>query len=391
MKDGNSSPPWIPIVVGVLGLLAVGISLRHCGTSAAPDSVAGSQLAAKPAASKSEGGGWIAQPRVGGTVSERNRLGSGDGRMASGGSTGTLGGGAEPEHAAPARDLADDTRSAGANDFRDTDTMDVGGDAIAAQPVAPPVDAPGGLGGTSGGAPPGRGPGQAPAAKSSADTAAAPLVVAEPKDAAKTAAEDDTGPVLSMPLDKTTEPDKGDTAPIIVNGVTFDQNGARFSANSQIVVPDAGNANPAAGTITFWILPDWAGDTETDASLVHIGTATFENHATIFKNGRYLRFLFADNTGYESGVGQDVADWKPGDRHMITATWGDGVTALYIDGGSVGEKDYNGELQIGPGTPLQLGSNQAGHGANSNISNFQLYPRALGAEEVATLSAQPPR
>jgi len=220
---------------------------------------------------------------------------------------------------------------------------------------------------------------------------AAPAVAAP--DASNTPADangEQNEPVLSIPFERSAEPEKGDTAPIVADGVTFDSEGARFSVDSQFVVPNAGNVQGAAGTITFWLQPEWAGDVESDASLVQLRTSTFENRLQIFKNGRYLRFLFCDNTGIESGVGTDVSGWKPGERHMITATWGDGVTVLYIDGRSYGARDYDGELEVGPETPLYIGSDHpgGGPGARSAISNFQIYSRALSADEIANLYSQ---
>jgi hypothetical protein len=146
---------------------------------------------------------------------------------------------------------------------------------------------------------------------------------------------------------------------------------------------NSSNASSAAGTITFWILPPWAGDTVSDVILVHLGGGDFENHATFFKNGRYLRFLFADDSGYEAGGSVDVSGWKPADRHLITGTWGDGVTILYIDGVPVVTQDYAGKLVLGPNPPLYVAP-------SSNISEFEIYHRALTPEEVAALFAQPP-
>lgn len=195
--------------------------------------------------------------------------------------------------------------------------------------------------------------------------------------------------MLSLPLDKPTDLDEGDTAPIVVEGVTFDSEGARFATDAQFIIPDAGHINGAAGTITFWLRPEWAGDPDSNASLVQLRTHTFENRLQIFKNGPYLRFLFADNTGVESGVGVGITEWRAGERHMVTATWGDGVTSLYIDGQWKGDKEYNGELEVGPDTPLYIGSDHpgGGPGARSTITNFQIFNRALAADEVASLAA----
>jgi hypothetical protein len=410
MKNTSDSQAWVPIVAGAIGLLAVGIAFRQCGSSPSPESVNEPKLAAKARLGDNERGGWIAQSqrRTGRSTGEGG--GAAGGRMADSAAPSRSDRGAERGELAPPFRGGVSGHDAGERDFRDTDTVDAGGEKIAAQPhlspanaAAPPVGAgEAGAGVTAGagitnvaGNPAGNpAAGAARAAKPGTDTTGtAPTEqVAEAKPPVQADAADVNGPVFSLPLDKSTQPDKGDTSPIIADGVTFDQNGARFSANSQIFIPNGGNVDPSAGTITFWTLPDWAGETTGDAHYVHLGADTFENHIDFFKNNRYMRFLFADNSGYEAGGGRDVAGWKPGDRHMITGTWGDGVTVLYLDGEWVDAHDYAGDLVLGPNPPLILGTASPGlkTGANSNISGFQIYARALSADEVAGLFAQGP-
>lgn len=144
-----------------------------------------------------------------------------------------------------------------------------------------------------------------------------------------------------------------------------------------------GGTNSTAGTIMFWLRAEWAGNIDNQIQLVHLGGTTFENHVDIFKDYRYLRFLIADNSGFEVGASVDISDWQQGERHMITATWGDNRATLYVDGTPVGVHSYPGEVDVGPDTPVFVG-------ASSGISNFQVYRRTLSAGEVAALFAQPP-
>ncbi|MBI3786169.1 MAG: LamG domain-containing protein [Deltaproteobacteria bacterium] len=201
---------------------------------------------------------------------------------------------------------------------------------------------------------------------------------------------DPNGPAVSLKFDKSTVPDKGDAAPIVESGITLDEHGARFSEGAQFAIPHVDSVTGTAATVSFAILPEWVGETDSNASFFQWRTTTFQNRIQIFKNGRYLRFLFCDNTGDESGVGVDISDWHQGDTHVVTATWGDGVTALYVDGRSVGYREYNGELQIPAGTPWLIGSDYAGGapGARSSIKDFHIFPRALSADEVTGLAAQ---
>ncbi len=197
-------------------------------------------------------------------------------------------------------------------------------------------------------------------------------------------------PVLSISFDATMHPDQGESAPIIVDGVTVDAGGARFASGAQFALPDRGNASMVAGSINFWVQPEWAGDSAVKSALVNLSTPNvWENRLHIFKDGAFLRFLICDNTGTETNVGTLITDWQPNDRHMITAAWGDGVTSLYIDTRAIGAAEYNGELDIPPSTPLYIGSGQGNvEGAGAKISHFQIYNRRLVREEIAALFGQ---
>jgi hypothetical protein len=209
-------------------------------------------------------------------------------------------------------------------------------------------------------------------------------------DASQSTNPDDQGPVLSIPFENTTEPEEGDVAPVAEQGITFDGNGATFSTDAQYVIPDAGNITGDSGTISFCVTPQWAGNAQGDASFVNLHTPNvWENRLQITKNGQYLRFLVADNTGQESGAGTVISGWQQGQSHLVTATWGQALTSLYVDGRLVGSQTYQGQLEVNPGTPLYIGSDYAGgiSGADSSLSNFQVYNRILPSDEVAMMSA----
>lgn len=198
-------------------------------------------------------------------------------------------------------------------------------------------------------------------------------------------------PALSMKLQNSTQPEKGESAPLVEQGITFDQQGAHFGEDAVLALPSSDSVQGTAATISFWVKPDWDGENETNAALFQWRTPhDFPNRVQIFKNGVYLRFLFCDDTGTESGVSYGISHWKASETHAITATWGDHVTSLYVDGASVGSQEYNGELLIPPGTPWFIGSDYAGGaaGARGRISNFHIFPRAFSADEVSALVAQ---
>src|SRR5439155_6005643 len=97
---------------------------------------------------------------------------------------------------------------------------------------------------------------------------------------------EDDGLVLSLPFDGSPKPEKGD-APLVEEGVTFDSEGARFSTDAKFVVPNPGLSGEA-GTISFWLQPEWSGDDTGNASFAQIRGDTWENRLQLFKNGMGL-------------------------------------------------------------------------------------------------------
>lgn len=157
----------------------------------------------------------------------------------------------------------------------------------------------------------------------------------------------------------------------------FGEEGIKFTEGSKMTFEQAGGASGEAGTISLDIEPEWEGGAQSDNSLVQIRDPnSFGNRLQLVKNGRFLRFILADNLGREADISVDIRDWEPGDLRHITATWGDGRTSLFIDGRLAGSNTYEGGFDISPNTPLHLGSDYDGSdytGANGVIRDFTLY------------------
>jgi Concanavalin A-like lectin/glucanases superfamily len=160
----------------------------------------------------------------------------------------------------------------------------------------------------------------------------------------------------------------------------FGDEGIKFTEGSKMTFEQAGGASGEAGTISLEIEPDWEGGAQSDNSLVQIRDPnSFGNRLQLVKNGRFLRFILADNLGQEADISVDIRDWQPGEQRQITASWGDGRTSLYIDGRLAGQNTYDGSFDIAPNTPLHLGSDYDGSdyaGANGVIRDFTLYKTA---------------
>ena len=194
------------------------------------------------------------------------------------------------------------------------------------------------------------------------------------------------GSVVTLPLDH--NPETGPNGePITADGVDFDSRGGAYVAeDGKLVIPGVGDLLGDTGSVSFTVEPDWNGTDDGDHSLVQLRDPHFwENRVQIFKNGRYLRFLFTPDSGEESGVGVDVTEWQQGQPHQVTAVWADGVTMLYVDGQLAGTQPYNGKLALPPGVSLYLGSDHPGGipGAAARLSQFQAYGRELTPDEVS--------
>jgi hypothetical protein len=210
---------------------------------------------------------------------------------------------------------------------------------------------------------------------------------------------DPNAPVLSLPFDKTTEPDKGES-PILDENVKCGETGEGcvFDTNSRFAIPDAANLSADAGSISFCMQPQWAGTDQSNADLVDLHGNTWENRFKLFKNDNGLRFLFWPNSGVETGVMAKIDNWTPGTWHPVTATYGlnpdTGVNmvSLYVDGTLIGQSPYDSEFNL-PQAPLYIGEDvpSGSPGAQSSLMNFQVYNRVLSPDEAISFAGGCPQ
>ena len=204
---------------------------------------------------------------------------------------------------------------------------------------------------------------------------------------------DPNDPVLEISFEEDTTPEKGASAPIVDDVVdTIEGEGTVFDVNSQFAVPNAGNARSEAGTVSFFIKPEWGEDDKGDANLVQLSTPNvWENRLEIVKNGDYLRYMFIDDSGKEVGASIRINEWELGQEHLVAATWeevedGDNKIAFYVDGRKVGENSYPGSFKVPQNRPLYIGNSHRGlTGARSIISQFKVHGTALSLEGVNSL------
>jgi len=182
----------------------------------------------------------------------------------------------------------------------------------------------------------------------------------------------------------------GAAVPLVDENVVYDvDDGAYFPPDARFAYADSGSVQNNAGTIAFWVKPNWTADDPRTASLIQFRTDNWSNRLQIFKNGIYLRYLFTDNTGTETNVSVNMEQpanppWEPGVWHHIAVTWGDSIITMYADGRIAGQGTYFGALDVPSGTELYVGSDRPGgtSGADATLSRFVVADRVMDGGEV---------
>ena len=168
-----------------------------------------------------------------------------------------------------------------------------------------------------------------------------------------------------------------------------------FPADSRLDIADARNviAGPA-GAVSFSLEPQWNANDTTNATLMNLGSGdSQQNRFQIFKDGQSLHLAFADNSGVQNDISTTIDGWQPGEQHLLTATWGptqggQGQVTFYIDGKSVGQQTYTGQLDVQQGTPLSIGSGYPDAPTVAGVFlDTHFYKRTLAPGEVAGQAA----
>lgn len=179
----------------------------------------------------------------------------------------------------------------------------------------------------------------------------------------------------------------------VAKEVTLDDDGAKFTPESEFAVPMAGKLTGEAGTLSFWVRPDGETADSDNASLVQLRSQyEWNNRLQIWKDGTNVRMVFADGNGVETGATYGSESWGPDEWRLVTVTWGDRLNAMYVNGELAGSAQYEGGFKILPNTLLHVGSNYSDSPSSLNgaVSQFRVYNRALTPEEVAALPSQYP-
>jgi hypothetical protein len=156
--------------------------------------------------------------------------------------------------------------------------------------------------------------------------------------------------------------------------------GQQFSVDSQVDIPLKDKPTAAAGSVSFWLQPQWEGKGD-DAQFVQFGDSSLQ----VAKNIDFLRFEYIDPNGVERGLGMNIDGWKTGDWHQVTGTWIDDQYTLYVDGQLISQSqfpagpDFQGDAHLLVGSSFPNGA-AAAPGA---IDQLTVLNHTLSPGEIA--------
>lgn len=156
----------------------------------------------------------------------------------------------------------------------------------------------------------------------------------------------------------------------------------KFVTETQVELPDVGKISGEAGTMAFWVKPDWQPGDQNDTMFLQMGDSGLH----ITKNVNFLRFEYFDNQGQEQGLGVNIGEWKPGEWHQVTGTWVGGQYQLFVDGKMVSQNLFKNPPDFQDETKVYAGSNfPTGSPAPGEMSQIKVLNRGMTAAEIAAL------
>jgi hypothetical protein len=133
------------------------------------------------------------------------------------------------------------------------------------------------------------------------------------------------------------------------DGIVFESGDASYPTDTQVAVADLTGVR--AGTVSFWLQPQWAEGNQDDAAFIELGDGL-----RVVKNVNFMRFEALKEGEVTSGVGAPITEWKDGEWHQVTATWQGDQLALYLDGNLVSRQQRLPPVELGDNAQLFVGS-----------------------------------
>lgn len=165
-------------------------------------------------------------------------------------------------------------------------------------------------------------------------------------------------------------------------GISFPQ-----TASYYVLAGSTGFTN-TAGSIAFWIKPNWNGNDSTEHNLITVGSPG--TNGLLFRKytGNVLNFETYNSSDCIGASGYcdldySVSDWTANNWHHLVISWDNLGKKMYIDGSLVNSSNNN--IFNSTSTGIYIGSRPGLVSSNSTFDEVRIYNRALSASEVKSL------
>lgn len=153
-------------------------------------------------------------------------------------------------------------------------------------------------------------------------------------------------------------------------------------SGSTLTYANTGNLSASAGTISFWVSPNWDGDVTTERNFFDAQTSA--GRLRIYKNTSN-NLVFTDGTNSSS---TSISGWTSGSWYHVAATWGNGNIELFVNGTSATAAGAFVTPTLG--SNFYLGANNSGSNqAAAVITDMRIYSSALSAGLIADIYNSP--
>jgi uncharacterized caspase-like protein len=208
------------------------------------------------------------------------------------------------------------------------------------------------------------------------------------------------GPVQTPPVARTatglTLPFKGNLlgdagqSPLTASGVTFTDGpagqAAVFEAGNDVTYTSANSISATAGTLMFWIRPQWRGDDGRD----HYALCWGRDGGMVFGkdeggNWRMIVNRYSREQGAAVWLGQE---WEASVWHHTAFTWDETALRVYVDGRLGQECALLEPLPRISAPAFQLGGYDGTGNLEAALCDLRIVCRALSAGEIAAVAGR---
>ena len=187
---------------------------------------------------------------------------------------------------------------------------------------------------------------------------------------------------------------KGNAAGTLTKAPEFVKDGVRGEAirlkpGIRLTFEQKNNLDLNAGTLVFWVRPvDWNPAKPTAACNWFFGICgdgAEGGRIQIFKHTTPTLMAFVGNKGAIKSLTQGMGYWKQNQWYMISVTWHEGRTVLYVNGKLVARSAITKkELPVNTGEAIRI---QSSFGT-SDFDNIVIYNRVLSMDEMKKLYSE---